>query len=74
MFVDGYLQAFKEQSDMVAVNETVVCREGDVNHPSPVALHIFAATTKWGTSTAKNVPTLGIKCSHAGNKMFPRWE
>ena len=41
-FVDGGLQAFEEQADMVAVDETVVCREGDVDHPSPVALHIFA--------------------------------
>ena len=23
---------------------------------------------------ASRIPTLGIKCSHAGNKMFPRWE
>lgn len=44
---------------MVAVNETVVCREGDVNHTSPVALHIFAATTKWELQP---------------RKMFPRWE
>ena len=41
-FVDGGLEAFEEQADMVAVDETVVCREGDVDHPSPVALHIFA--------------------------------
>ncbi|MGX8695028.1 MAG: hypothetical protein ACSW8D_01480, partial [Prevotella sp.] len=22
----------------------------------------------------QNVPTLGMKCSHAGDKTFPRWE
>ena len=22
----------------------------------------------------RDVPTLGIKCSHVGNKVFPRWE
>ena len=40
--VDGGLEAFEEEAEVVAVDETVVDCKGDVGQPAPVALDVLA--------------------------------
>ena len=37
-------------------------------------IHLLEEHVAWEGLTKQIVPTLGTKCSHAGNIMFPRWE